>query len=428
MTSVLVSHPHAATVANGTAAGFAQSGRLSVYVTGIATVPGRPAAALLRSIGGRMPTTENRVLYGLSTSDLVALGPVEGAARLLSRLAKFAGLAGPSVYDAMYVAHDAAVALLPWPKTTGIVFAYEDAALWTFQRARREGLERIWHLPIPHYQTLEKMWIEETARWPGAMGDRPPIEPNWKKRRKSSELLLADRISVPSQYTAQSVERAGATVPIIVTPYGFPVDQFPAKSRYVDGPFTVMSVGTHDLRKGTPYLLEAWRKAGLKNARLRLVGPINLTKQFVDRYAGLFEHVSHIPRKLIPEAFRAADLLLLPTLGDGCPLVVQEAMCSGTPVITTPCGNGPDFITTGSDGWVIPERDVDALVDYLRIAAADRDRTLEIGRAARRRAEAWTWTEAALALTAAIDRRPGVPSLVQPESREAVGRSASRSH
>jgi glycosyltransferase involved in cell wall biosynthesis len=302
----------------------------------------------------------------------------------------------------MYVAHDAAVSLLPWPKATKAVFAYEDASLLTFRRARRAGLERIWHLPIPHYATLEEMWIRETARWPGAMGSLPPIEPAWKKRRKDAELLLADRITVPSHYTAESVERAGARVPTIVTPYGFPVDQFPAKQSYAEGPFTVLVVGTHDLRKGTPYLLEAWRKAGLKNARLRLVGPMKLAKQFVDRYAGLFEHVPHAPRKLLPAVFRAADLLVLPTLGDGGPLVVQEAMCSGTPVITTRCGYGPDCITSGMDGWVIPERDVDALVDHLRIAAADRDRTLEIGRAARRRAEAWTWKDVGVALAAAL--------------------------
>ena len=404
-TSILVSHPHAATVANGAAAGFARAGRLAAYVTGVATLPGRPAASLLRTLARFMPVADNRVLRDLSGSTLYSLAPVELAARLAARIAKAAGAKRLKAYDTMYVAHDAVMSALPWPKSTDLVFAYEDAALLTLQRARRQALERIWHLPIPHYATLETMWIEEASRWPGAMGERPPIEPDWKKRRKDAEFLLADRISVPSRYTAESVQRAGAKVPILVTPYGFPVDLFPAKSGYVEGPFTVTVVGTHDLRKGTPYLLEAWRKADLKNARLRLVGPMKLTKAFVDRYAGLFEHTPHVPRTLIPQVFRDADLLLLPTLGDGCPLVVQEAMCSGTPVITTRCGNGPDFITSGADGWVIPERDIDALVDHLRIAVADRDRLLEIGRAARRRAEAWTWTDHGADLVASIDNR-----------------------
>jgi hypothetical protein len=54
-------------------------------------------------------------------------------------------------------------------------------------------------------------------------------------------------------------------------------------------------VGTHYLRKGTPYLLEAWRRAAIPDAELHLVGPLRLAKPFVDRYAGLFTHWPHGP-------------------------------------------------------------------------------------------------------------------------------------
>jgi len=77
-------------------------------------------------------------------------------------------------------------------------------------------------------------------------------------------------------------------------------------------------------------------------------------------------------------------------------------MCCGTPVVTTPCGGGPESITDGVDGWLIPPRDIDALVERLRAAAADRDRTAAVGRAARARAERWTWREAGDALVAAF--------------------------
>jgi alpha-maltose-1-phosphate synthase len=405
MASVLVSHPHAAPFATGAAAGFARAGRLSGYFTGIAAAPGGSAARVMRVLSGMLPVAHNRLLHGLSPRDLLSLAPLELSARVLARLAVAAGFAGPSAYDAMFLAHDAAVSVLPWPRRTDIVYAYEDAALLTFERAGRKGVERVWHLPIPHYATLEKMWIEESDRWPGAMGERPPIEPEWKKRRKDAEMRLADRISVPSRYTAESLERAGAKVPIVVTPFGFPVDEFPRKERDVDGPFTVIAVGTQDLRKGTPYLLEAWRRAGLKDARLRLLGAMKLTKRFMDRYADLFEHVPHVPRARITLDYRSADLLVLPTLGDGCPLVVQEAMCSSTAVVTTRCGNGPDFITDGVDGWVIPERDIDALVERLRAAARDRDGTRAVGRAARKRAERWTWTQVGDALSNDLNGR-----------------------
>src|SRR6185312_14108876 len=125
------------------------------------------------------------------------------------------------------------------------------------------------------------------------------------------------------------------SLPVHVTPYGFPVEEFTARAAPPTGPFRVLSVGTHDLRKGTPYLLEAWKRAA-----------------------------------------------------------IPDAMCCATPVVTTPCGGGPECITDGVDGWIVPPRDVDALVHRFRAAAADRDACARVGRAARARAERGTWTEA----------------------------------
>ena len=121
------------------------------------------------------------------------------------------------------------------------------------------------------------------------------------------------------------------------------------------------------------------------------------------RFAGLFDHGPHAAKATLPAVYQDAELLVLATLNDGCPLVVQEAMCSGTPVLTTPCGNGPDLITEGVDGWIVPARDIDALVEQrLREAVRDRDRLFRMGQAARARAEKWTWKEAGDALVAKL--------------------------
>jgi glycosyltransferase involved in cell wall biosynthesis len=344
----------------------------------------------------------NRVLDGIRPGHVVSLGLVEAVARGVGYLARYLDATHLTTYDALFWSHDRAVSLWPWPKGTTAVYAYEDGALSTFRRARRQAMRRIWDLPLPHWRTLEAMWQAESERWPGAMGSRPPTEPEWKRRRKDGELALADVVSVASEFTRQSLESAGCAKPVVVIPYGFPVDQFRAKSKPPEGPFTVLSVGTHDLRKGTPYLLEAWKSAKLKNARLRLIGPMKLTDSFVARYAGLYEHVPHISKARLQQEYRAADLLALPTLGDGFGLVIQEAMCCGTAVVTTRCGGGPECITSGQDGWLVPERSVEALVETLRQSAANRDRLSTMGGAARRRAERWTWRDAGLAITAAL--------------------------
>ncbi len=75
-------------------------------------------------------------------------------------------------------------------------------------------------------------------------------------------------------------------------------------------------------------------------------------------------------------------------------MVIQEAMCSAVPVLTTRCGGGPECITDGVEGWIARERDIDALAERLQWAARNRDTLREMGLAARKRAETWTWQHA----------------------------------
>jgi glycosyltransferase involved in cell wall biosynthesis len=405
MEAVLVSHPHAAAFANGVAAAFERRSKLAMYVSGVVASRAALSGQIMNQFAATTPVVRNRIVAGVRPRRVRSLAPVELAARLMARA--FGAANRPSSrYDAMFVSHDRAVELLEWPRRTDMVYAYEDGALRTFIRAARRGLARVWDLPLPHYRTLERMWLAEMERWPGAHGSDPPtpIEPNWKKRRKDAELGLATAVSVASTHTRASLEELGVKIPIVVTPYGFPIETFAPKTSLADGPFTVLAVGTQDLRKGTPYLLEAWKRAGLKNARLRLVGRINLSKSFLAGYAHLFEHVPHAANAELGAIYRAADLLMFPTLGDGYGLVIQESMSCATPVVTTPCGGGPESIRHGETGWILPPRDIDALVEQLRYAAANRDKVLAVGRAARARAEQWTWRQAGEALVRALSQ------------------------
>jgi glycosyltransferase involved in cell wall biosynthesis len=401
VSAILVSHPHAAAFACGLATGLARADQLALFVTGVAAREGSLAAGALEALARRRPVLRNRMLPRALGRRLVALPAVEMGARAGAWALRKAGVR-TKPYDALFVLHDAAVAGLPWPRGTTMVYAYEDGALWTFRRAARAGIARAWDLPLPHHLTIEEMWREETRRWPGAMDPPPAYEPAWKRRRKDAELALATLVSVASSFTRQSLERLDVRAPIVVVPYGFPVESFPARAAAPSGKMIVLAVGTHDLRKGTPYLLEAWKRAALPDAELHLVGPLRLTKSFLDGYAGLFRHWPHVPRAELPARYAAADLLAFPTVGDGFGMVIQEAMCCGTPVVTTPCGGGPECITDGVDGWLVPPRDVDALVERLRAAAADRGRLHAAGQAARARAERWTWAHAEDALVRAL--------------------------
>ena len=402
MSAVLVSHPHAAAVSCGLAASLARAGRLSAFFTGVAFREQSWSGRLAAAAAVRRPVLRNRILPDIPRGRLRAMPWVELGVRAVVGGLHAAGRPAPKLYDALFTAHDATVARMPWPGETDAVYAYEDGALKTFQRAARQGIGRVWDLPLPHYLAIERLWQEEVRRWPGSIDFPPHSEPDWKRRRKDAELALATKVSVASAFCKASLTDLEINVPVVVVPYGFPVEAFTPRVSAPRGKFTVLAVGTHDLRKGTPYLLEAWRRAAISDAELHLVGPLRLAKSFLDEYSGQFSHWPHVAKADLSARYAAADVLAFPTLGDGFGLVIQEAMCCGTPVITTPCGGGPECIDDGANGWVVPPRSVDALVERLRSCAANRDATFAVGQAARARAERWTWRDAGEALVSAL--------------------------
>lgn len=397
---VLVSHPHAGAVSAGLAEGLATQGRLSAYYAGVCAARGTPGSKALSRLTRYWPVLQNRIVSESVRDCIHSMPAVELAARaaggvlpLISRQVR--------AYDCLFALHDWAVSRSFWPSDTAAVYAYEDGALATLRRARRSGFPAIWDLPLPHHEFLASMWEEEARRWPSATRGRPP-EPRWKVARKSEELALASAACVASRFTQSTLPTWAHRTPVIVVPYGYPTDRFRPKARVAGGPFIAVSVGTQNVRKGTHYLLEAWRRAALKDAKLRLIGPMGLEAGFLEQFRGLFEHVSHLPKSALEAEYRAADLLVFPTLGDGFGLVIQESMACGTPVLTTPCGGGPECISDGVEGWIVPPRDIDALVDLLRSAAASRDQLYRMGLASRRRAESWSWNNAAAKLMAEL--------------------------
>jgi glycosyltransferase involved in cell wall biosynthesis len=83
-----------------------------------------------------------------------------------------------------------------------------------------------------------------------------------------------------------------------------------------------------------------------------------------------------------------ADALILPSvgLGEAWPVSVMEAMGAGLPVIASVIGATPEMITSGEDGFLVPQRDEQILLEYIAVLARDPERRKRIGEAARRTA------------------------------------------
>jgi glycosyltransferase involved in cell wall biosynthesis len=75
---------------------------------------------------------------------------------------------------------------------------------------------------------------------------------------------------------------------------------------------------------------------------------------------------------LLPKALNAADLLVLPSVGEAFGLVLVEAMACGLPVVACAAHGPAAIVADGKTGWLVPPDDEDALTDALVAAASDR--------------------------------------------------------
>ena len=110
--------------------------------------------------------------------------------------------------------------------------------------------------------------------------------------------------------------------------------------------------------------------------------------------------------------YGAVDLVVLPSLTEGLPMTVLEAMACERPVIATAVGELPSVIEEGRSGWLLPARDARVFAQMLTNALSDKARLREMGAAARRRIRE-THSAAAMAAAyaqiyrGALDASPG---------------------
>jgi L-malate glycosyltransferase len=87
----------------------------------------------------------------------------------------------------------------------------------------------------------------------------------------------------------------------------------------------------------------------------------------------------------VPDLLAASDLFLLPSLTEGLPLSLLEAMSHGLPSIATPVGGIPELLTPGRHGILVPAKDTAALADALRSLSGDANLRRSYGQAALQR-------------------------------------------
>jgi glycosyltransferase involved in cell wall biosynthesis len=138
-----------------------------------------------------------------------------------------------------------------------------------------------------------------------------------------------------------------------------------------------MAVLTIDPRKGAYYLLQAFEKAAIPGSELVIIGATGdrwssqMLRQFTTRLKNVRVQTADVFKEPIENTYGRASVVVHPAIEDGFALAVAQALASGKPVITTRQTGASQLIADGQNGYVLECRDVDGLVDRLRLLARD---------------------------------------------------------
>jgi glycosyltransferase involved in cell wall biosynthesis len=212
--------------------------------------------------------------------------------------------------------------------------------------------------------------------------------------RERDDILATDVVFCPNAFVKESVVAYGFPAErCIETSYGWSKSKLTGTHSILDNDrvFTAAFVGTVDVRKGAPLLLEAWARSNV-SGRLLLAGKISPEVQ--TRYAELLKRpdvvcLGHV--KDVGSVYRSADVFCFPTWEEGGPQVTLEAMAAGNVPIVTLMGTAGAFSETEDIGIIVPPGDVQALSDALKLMAQDSTRREQLSKAAQVRSKSFSW-------------------------------------
>jgi glycosyltransferase involved in cell wall biosynthesis len=163
----------------------------------------------------------------------------------------------------------------------------------------------------------------------------------------------------------------------------------------------LLFVGTWIDHKGIYYLAAAFEEVlrVIPEARLTVAGcqePEEKVRQcFAPTSQAALEVWPFIKRAEISNLYAEHEIFVLPSLMEGMPLVLLEAMASGMAVVTTESSGMTDLVEDSHDGLFVIPGDADSLSAAIVRLCRDPELRLRLGSAAQEKMRRYTWKEAA---------------------------------
>ncbi len=138
--------------------------------------------------------------------------------------------------------------------------------------------------------------------------------------------------------------------------------------------FIFGNIGRLHEQKGHKYLLEAFAKV-TNPARLLIVGDGELRDELITlaNKLEISDRVSFLgARSDVKEFLSAIDVFIMPSLWEGQPIALLEALALNKPCIASDVDGIPEIITDGVNGYLVQPRDIDKLARIMNLVVTDR--------------------------------------------------------
>jgi len=188
---------------------------------------------------------------------------------------------------------------------------------------------------------------------------------------------IPDKIHIYGRSLVPYAKKAGVKEKrIVVIPTGINIEKFEKASSLErkklgleKDDFVMLYAGLIVPRKGIDIMLRTVKKLENVNIKLLLVGEGPSKKEYIKeaQSLGIKERVICTGwRKDIPSIMKMADVLFLPSRGEGLPGIIMEAMASGLPVLASDIPCIPDLVEDKKTGYLCKKDDINCFAARIK--------------------------------------------------------------
>ncbi|MEG9435295.1 glycosyltransferase family 4 protein [Edaphobacter sp. HDX4] len=243
--------------------------------------------------------------------------------------------------------------------------AISGAGLKTGQKVQRGGGIYICDRGSSHQRYQEQIVTDEHRRWSLGL----PVSDERDTVREEKIYEAADFITVPSGFAERSfIEMGVPREKMRRIPYGVRLERFSPVGEPPTNRFEVLFAGGVSLRKGVPYLLDAFARLQHPAKRLRVAGAMQPDLQAILQRLPQdnVEFLGSVPQDRLIELMSTSHVMVLPSIEEGLALVQGQAMACGCPVIASTNTGSEDLFSDGVEGFIVPIRDSDAILNRMQ--------------------------------------------------------------